>query len=110
VAKTRVRKVKTDQIYELAKRTYLPYVIEATCPTCGGVARLDVTDEYLSYPPAGEPLQVSLRCIDTGGKGACETFVDIVIGVRVVRGPYTPEADEEEAAEAPAVEPPWGSG
>jgi hypothetical protein len=40
------------------------------------------------------PTQVSLRCFDAEGEETCETFVDIVIGVQVVRGPYTSEADE----------------
>jgi len=116
VSKTRVIKLDIDDgRFELAKRTYLPYAVEVTCPTCGGVARVDLSEECLSYPEAGAPVQVSLRCVDAEGEETCETFVDIVIGVKVVRGPYTPEADEEEDAEeedaeAPAVEPPWGSG
>jgi hypothetical protein len=100
VSNTRVIKLDIDDgRFELAKRTYLPYMIKATCPTCGGVARVDLSDDYLSYPEAGTPIQVSLRCFDAEGEETCETFVDIVIGIQVARGPYTSEADEGEDAE-----------
>ena len=98
MSKTQVIKLDIDdERFELAKRTYLPYMIKATCPTCGGVARVDLSDDYLSYPEAGAPIQVSLRCFDAEGEETCETFVDIVIGVQVARGPYTPEMEDAEA-------------
>lgn len=51
----------------VAKRTYLPFTITASCPKCGTVTHVDLSpgnqgDHYLSYPKVGKPSSLYLSC------------------------------------------------
>lgn len=78
-AKVTVRPADCGPI-QLDKRQRIPFEIRAKCPTCGGTATLNLSDNYLSYPLVGEPTEVSLYCYDEDGCETCCTEIDVVIG------------------------------
>lgn len=67
---------------ELDKRTYVPFRVESKCPNCGRIVKIDLTDDYLSYPVTGE--------VSTLGFGHCddecqhEWEVDVILDVTLV--------------------------
>jgi hypothetical protein len=40
------------------KRCYIPCVLTDACPQCGAEVQRDLSDDYLSYPNLGEPVDV----------------------------------------------------
>lgn len=62
------------------KRLRVPFVVKATCPTCGGIAEVDLSSDCLSYPVPGKPTKLMLTCYDEAGKETCSTDVDVVLG------------------------------
>ena len=48
------------------KRFYVPFTVEDDCPSCGATVTACSPTEYLSYPVANEPFEVTFYC------GACE--------------------------------------
>jgi hypothetical protein len=51
----KIRSVSTEPFPLDLKRAYLPFVIESTCPGCGGEVERHLTEDYLSYPRIGGP-------------------------------------------------------
>jgi hypothetical protein len=47
---------------EMAKRTYLPFIIRSACPHCGREVVTDLRDEYLRYPVPGKTSHVYFEC------------------------------------------------
>jgi hypothetical protein len=47
------------------KRFYVPgFSLEDKCPNCGALVKYDLSDSYLSYPLANEPMSHSFYCGD----------------------------------------------
>lgn len=47
---------------ELDKRFYVPFVVQDDCEECGTVAKVDLEEQYLSYPVIGQPENIYFYC------------------------------------------------
>ena len=53
----------TNWPFELdINRCYLPFTIEASCPSCLQVASVSLMEMYLSYPSLGQPYVIDFQC------------------------------------------------
>jgi hypothetical protein len=86
---------------ELAKRTYIPgVVLHSRCPKCGRPWKLDLGDDYLSYPETGKPTRITAYC-----EGKChEEWVAGYVRVEITVDPCDENGDDVENGEPP--EPP----
>lgn len=55
---------------EGSKRTYMPYILEWTCPDCGYKNVWDLRSDYLSYPVFGKVEDLTLYC--NGGEDTAD--------------------------------------
>ncbi len=72
--------------YELnIKRFYAPFVIAADCPKCGSRVEQHCSDNYLSYPTAGESFEHHMYCSYEDDAGEyCEEEFTVTIRLDVV--------------------------
>ena len=73
------------------KRCYLPYVIVSVCPKCGTTVHTNLKQNYLSYPPVGEPFTFTMYhvCVDTTDKleeSEWEVTMSLHVELRAVAG------------------------
>lgn len=64
---------RTDSV-QLDKRTYLPFKFSRTCPKCGGLIEIDLSDgsNYLSYPTLPGKNKVYFYCGADLGEKDCD--------------------------------------
>lgn len=62
------------------KRLYLPFVVHASCPECGGSTsiRLD-RERYLSYPSTDDPYSLEFLCDECGSAWSEEVKLTIAL-------------------------------
>jgi len=58
----KIKRKKSTSKRELDKRFYAPFVVQDKCEECGTVAKVDLEDQYLSYPIIGEPNELYFYC------------------------------------------------
>ena len=74
----------TDSV-RLDKRTHLPFKFSRTCPKCGNLIEIDLSDgsSYLSYPTLPGKNKVNLYCGADLGETDCdfEEKVEVVFEI-----------------------------
>lgn len=80
-------KVLKNEHVELDKRTYLPAILMATCPTCGKQVKKDLRQAYLSYPTTNSVERVTMVCFDSDYNTCTEFEVRVIVRLTVEEAP-----------------------
>ena len=73
---TKTIKVTGNETIEV-KRLHLPVAFIIKCPKCSGDIKVDLGDDYLSYPILNSPENVSGMC------HKCDEYRDIPVTLRI---------------------------
>lgn len=59
----RIERTKTNEPFPIdVKRFYVPFVVIDKCPNCGREVHKPLDNDYLGYPIACVPIEVSMYC------------------------------------------------